>query len=557
MVTRFAWGTLWVGLVLPVVGAAALVLRSLWSSLASVPEVSPWAVVWATPGIGRSIALSLGLGLASGLLSLLIVFGYLAATASRPVGRWIPRLLAPILAMPHAAAAFGLAFLLTPSGLLWRLVSPWMTGWQRPPDLLMVNDPWGLSLLFGLLLKEVPFLLLVSLATLAQVQPDARLRVAAALGYAPVTAWWKTVAPALYPLIRLPLFAVMIFAASTVDVAVILGPTLPPTLAVRVLEWVNDPDLARRAVSAAGALVQVGVCLAVVVLWRLGEWGLRRPLARWWVRGARGRRGKFTDHILPVLLVMMLTVSLAGLMALVLFSTADTWRFPALLPAGLTWDHWHSAAPALRDIALQSVGLALVSTALGLALVLGALEHGLRRGWSAERHLRLIYLPLLVPQVVFLLGLATLAERFGWRPGWSLVALGHLLFIIPYALLTLSHAYQRLDPRWSQIAAALGATPAQQFWKVRLPLVSTPLLTAAALGMAISIGLYLPTQVLGAGRVVTLTTEAIALASGGNRTTIAVWALVQAWIPMLGFLLAVLLPPWWWRQRAGMRSGPP
>ncbi len=57
-----------------------------------------------------------------------------------------------------------------------------------------------------------------------------------------------------------------------------------------------------------------------------------------------------------------------------------------------------------------------------------------------------------------------------------------------------------------------------------------------------SIGQYLPTQLLGAGRVTTVTTEAVALASGSNRRLIGVWALVQASLPLIGFMLALGLP---------------
>ena len=56
---------------------------------------------------------------------------------------WIRRALSPILALPHAAFALGFAFLLAPSGLIARALSPWATGWDRPPDLLIVNDPGG------------------------------------------------------------------------------------------------------------------------------------------------------------------------------------------------------------------------------------------------------------------------------------------------------------------------------------------------------------------------------------------------------------------------------
>ena len=70
----------------------------------------------------------------------------------------------------------------------------------------------------------------------------------------------------------------------------------------------------------------------------------------------------------------------------------------------------------------------------------------------------------------------------------------------------------------------------------------TPILTAVAIGMAVSIGQYLPTLLIGGGRVTTLTTEALALASGGNRRLTAAYALLQTLLPSLGFALAIALP---------------
>jgi putative thiamine transport system permease protein len=91
---------------------------------------------------------------------------------------------------------------------------------------------------------------------------------------------------------------------------------------------------------------------------------------------------------------------------------------------------------------------------------------------------------------------------------------------------------------------------------VRLPMLLAPMLTACAVGLAVSIGQYLPTQLLGAGRVPTVTTEAVSLAAGGNRRVIGVWALVQASLPLVGFIIAVGLPRLLWSNRRGMRGAP-
>jgi putative thiamine transport system permease protein len=90
---------------------------------------------------------------------------------------------------------------------------------------------------------------------------------------------------------------------------------------------------------------------------------------------------------------------------------------------------------------------------------------------------------------------------------------------------------------------------------VRFPILLRPVLTAAALGFAISVGLYLPTLLIGAGRWPTVTTETLALAAGGDPRLIGATALVQALLPFLGFAVAAILPAILFRNRRQLRAG--
>ena len=60
------------------------------------------------------------------------------------------------------------------------------------------------------------------------------------------------------------------------------------------------------------------------------------------------------------------------------------------------------------------------------------------------------------------------------------------------------------------------------------PLLIAPVLASAALGIAVSVTQYLPTLFMGAGRVTTLTTEAVTLASGTDRRVTAIEVLSKA-----------------------------
>jgi putative thiamine transport system permease protein len=521
-------------------------------------SLAAFEALFAWPGLPRAVGLSLGVGFAATAISLALVTLICAGWAGTRTFAAIERLLSPLLSVPHAAAAFGLAFLIAPSGWIARALSPSLTGWEQPPDLLILQDPAGLSLIFGLVTKEVPFLLLMTLAALTQVRPGQSLRMAQALGYGRVTGWLKVIFPLVYRQIRLPVYAVLAFSMSVVDVAIILGPNTPPTLAVQVVRWMNDPDLAFRFQAAAGAVLQLGLVLLGLGLWRGVEMLVARLGRAWAVSGARGRRGPEQAARTGALLLGALAALavIAGLAGQVVWSFAGLWQFPDLLPDGFTLRNWLRFGPRLAGPVSETLIIAGAATGLALLLTLASLEaehrHGLR---PATRALWLLYLPLIVPQVAFLMGFQTLSIVTGVDGGRAAVVLAHLVFVLPYVFLSLSDPWRAWDARQDIIARALGAGPDRVLWAVRLPMLLRPLLIAAAVGFAVSVGQYLPTLLVGAGRVATLTTEAVALASGGDRRVIGVYALAQTGAAFAPFALAVLLPRLMWRNRRGMRDG--
>jgi putative thiamine transport system permease protein len=68
----------------------------------------------------------------------------------------------------------------------------------------------------------------------------------------------------------------------------------------------------------------------------------------------------------------------------------------------------------------------------------------------------------------------------------------------------------------------------------------------------VSVGQYLPTLFAGNGRVATLTTEAVTLASGADRRLIALYALLQSCLPFAAYLAAATLPALTRARRPGL-----
>ncbi|WP_298432852.1 ABC transporter permease [uncultured Jannaschia sp.] len=514
-------------------------------------SAGPLMAVLDWPGLPRALAVSASSGLLSTIGALAIASLILAGWHGTPAFAWLERLLSPLLAVPHAAAALGLAFLVAPSGWLMRLVALPL-GWEVPPDLLILQDRWGLSLTAGLVAKELPFLLLMMLAAQTQI-PAARLRVARALGQGRVAGWFKAVFPGLYAQVRLPVLVVLVYAMTNVDVAVILGPNTPPTLSVQVTRWMLDPDLALRATAAAGALLQFAATLAALALW-LGLERVVAALGRRWVWSGRGlpeapaRAAGFALGTVSALAV------LGGLAALALWSVAAAWRFPDLAPDALTARSWMRFGPEMAATAGTTIWIALAATAASLILVIGCLEAEHRFGLTPDqRAIWLLYLPLLIPQVAFLPGLQVLSARLG-QPPIATVLAAHIVFVIPYVFLSLSGPFRAWDARLARVAGGLGASRDRVLWRIRMPMLLAPVLTAAAVGVAVSVGQYLPTLLLGGGRVSTLATEAVALAAGGDRRAIGVWGLGQSLAALAPFALALAVPALVFRNRRGMRD---
>ena len=502
-----------------------------------------------SPGLARAITLAVAIGIAATLLSLVASFAILALSPRLIPKRWIRRIMGPLIAVPHSTIAIGVLFLLAPSGWLMRLVSPELTGLVRPPLWGLVPDQNGLGLVFALMAKEIPFLVIVSLAALATLPAGRLERVSASLGYGRAATWWLVILPLVYRRIRLPLAAVLIFSLSVVDMTILLGPSLPPTLAVLVVQGFEDADLSARFPASFGACLQIAVTIGVLVAWRLGEHATGAVLGAFRRNGRRLRRFNIVSDAIGFCAALPLVAGVLGLVAAALWSVAGRWRFPQALPEQFSWRNWQridTLLPALGSSLVIAVGASVLAVVVALALL---------RRWPDGRAgplLRLgICAPLLLPQVSFLPGLQIVLAALWLDGSWTAMIGIHTLFILPYAWMILAPASAGLDPRFERAAASLGASGLRRYIRITLPLLAPTIITALFTGTAVSIALYLPSLFAGAGRIGTVTLEAVALASSGSRSMAGIAAMLQLMIPLGAFILL----HGWYRWKFGRFSG--
>lgn len=516
-------------------------------------SLDPWRELFAFAGFGSALWLTLFVGFASTLISLVLAIALCATSVTTRAFETLRAALPPLLATPHVAIAIGFAFLVAPSGLIARGLSPWATGWERPPAIATVNDVYGLSLIAGLALKETVYLILMIMAASTQVAMRPMLQAASALGYGPARGFVAVIMPQIYRQIRLPIYAVLAFSLSNVEVALILGPGNPPPLAVVAARWFAGYDLGMYYPASAAATLQFVIVVAGIGLWRLMEIPVGMLHRVWVARGRRRGVGEPFWHGAALIGWTSGVLALATLVAVAAWSFAHRWRYPDFLPESWSLRIWEQHAGNVTALAGITALIAAAATLIAIVLALACLENEQRRGLRVgQGALWALYIPLLVPQIGFLFGAQMLLVQFSLDATLFAVIWAHLLFVMPYVFLSLADPFRALDPRYARSAAALGASPARIFFTVKLPMLARPLAIACAIGFSVSIALYLPTLFAGAGRIATLTTEAVTLSSGGDRRVIGVYAFIQALLPLTIYAIALALPAVIYRNRRGM-----
>jgi putative thiamine transport system permease protein len=417
-----------------------------------------------------------------------------------------------LLALPHVAFATAALLLFAEGGWLFRVF----------PQFTPFIDRYGIGLGLTLAVKESVFLLWAIFALLGEKRLAEQSQTLRSQGYGRWQCLAWIVLPRLLPQLRIVLLATTAWTLSAVDLAIVLGPGNPPTLAVLAWRWLSQGDTLQQAQGSLVCLLLLLLLAALMLiahfLWRIFRirvpdfQGVRRPQPL-------AMPGHFLAWLLPC----------CGLLCVVTLALLADTQF------------------ANRESINNSLWLALGSTFISAALCLLWLEYG------PQRFTVWIWLPLILPALPLAAGQYQLA-LLSWQDGeWLTVLWGHLLWVVPWMLFILLPAWRRLDARLLIIARTLGWGRWRCFWQVKCPLLLRPLLAALAVGFSVSIAQYLPTLWLGAGRITTLTTDAVALSSGGNMSMLATQALWQLLLPGLFFLLIALLLRLTGHLRQGLR----
>ena len=506
---------------------------ALLSVLHGVMDADAWHALFRHSQLWPALGLSLWVGSAATLLALAVALLISASLNRCQAWQRLQAWIGAALALPHLAFAIGFGFLIMPSGLVARL----FVGGATPPQWVTTQDPYGLSLIAALTLKEVPFLLAMIWSLLARGDVANALhgqwRAARSLGHAPGSIWLRVIQPQLLRRLIWPLVIVWVYGATVVDMALVLGPTQPPLLSVVIWRDLNDANTAINARGLAGA----AFLSAILTMGGLVAAGLIRgvsPALR--PSLSTGPSRLHAPWISGRVVLSAIVASYVVVMALLIIMSASArWPYPALWPAQfrLTAAQQLVAEPAPLFL---SLGLGLATSIMALALSVLWFET------QPPKHDRVLLLfavtALGLPQLVIAAGQYRLFLGSGLAGSVLGLFLAHLTPVFGYAVIVLSGPYRAFDRRYVAAARSLGAGASRRWWRIVAPMLRAPLLTTVAIGFSVSMVQFVPAQLIAAGRHATLPMEAVTLASGGSRALLATYALALALPPLFAFVLA-------------------
>lgn len=207
------------------------------------------------------------------------------------------------------------------------------------------------------------------------------------------------------------------------------------------------------------------------------------------------------------------------LVPLALWSVAQGWRFPDVIPPFSLRAFGYAMSP------VSGVLAALWTTTLvALLTTIAALMIGLPAGRALGLYTfrgkgvveALILAPIVVPGIAVVLGLQGVFIALGLTGSLAGVVLVHLIPVLPYTTLVIAGVYANFDRGLEDQARTLGASTWRVQWYVTLPAIAPGVMVGALFAFLVSWGQYILTLVIGGGRVETLPLLLFSFASAGR-----------------------------------------
>lgn len=172
-------------------------------------------------------------------------------------------------------------------------------------------------------------------------------------------------------------------------------------------------------------------------------------------------------------------------MAAMSFNASQFYRLPVEWTTA--WYVKLASNQVLISAGVNSLLIALVTTAIATALGTGAAVVFFRHRFPGRRVLQILLLPpVAIPWLI--IGTSMLVFFFwtGIGRGFHAMVLGHVALALPYVVIVVSARLAAFDIQLEEAARSLGAGPWRVFFRVTLPFIAPGVIAAALFAFAVS-----------------------------------------------------------------------
>ena len=139
---------------------------------------------------------------------------------------------------------------------------------------------------------------------------------------------------------------------------------------------------------------------------------------------------------------------------------------------------------AVKTTLIVAVVATVIATFIGTLSAIGISE---LRGKKRNMVLNINYLPVLNPDIITAISLMGLYGFLKLNLGYITLILSHVMFCIPYVVLTVLPAVEAMDKNIIEAALDLGATPSYAVRKVLIPNIKNGIFAGALISFTLSL----------------------------------------------------------------------
>jgi len=172
---------------------------------------------------------------------------------------------------------------------------------------------------------------------------------------------------------------------------------------------------------------------------------------------------------------------------IIVFSFNDSRSLTHFGGFSLRWYEKMFADSTMMEAVVYTVIIALLATVIStIAGTLAAI--GMSKSKKVLRNLveQVNNLPIMNPEIVTAIGLLMFFSTLGIEKGFLTLLLAHIMFCIPYVILSVMPKLRSLDPNLADAAMDLGATPFQALTKVIVPQIMPGIVSGALIAFTMS-----------------------------------------------------------------------